>query len=430
MIINKYKDSSFFKFILIIILLNLFFISINLLGAFKGDAKEFAKTLLLSLYDNPFLGLLVGILVTSIMQSSSATTSIVVTFVASGFFGSDLNTSLYAAIPVIMGANIGTSITNTIVSLGSIGDVDEFKRAASAATVHDVFNFCTVIVLFPIQIYTNFLGKMSLYFANIFTGKGVSTFKSPLDFIIKPQLNFLSNLIDNKIIQIFIIFFILSFILVILFKFYIIQLIKNSRKNRLFFYLIILYISILSLLLINYNTYILNYSFAVFSLGLMLLFVSLNYFVKIMKDLASGKLEVLFNRYFFKTPLTAFVVGMIITILVQSSSVTTSIIVPLAGAGIVNVYQVFPYTLGANVGTTITALLAAISLGSVGAICVAFAHLFFNFFGIIIIYPLRSIPIYIAKQYANLVAYSKLVPIFIVLFFYIVIPFLFIVIFR
>jgi len=430
MSLKKIQESSVLKFVLIIILLNLFFISINLLGAFKGDTKEFAKGLLLSLYDNPFLGLLVGILITSIMQSSSATTSIVVSFVAGGFFGAEIDKALYAAIPVIMGANIGTSITNTIVSFGSIGDIDEFKRAATAATVHDVFNFCTVLVLFPLQVYTNFLGKLSLYFSKIFLGGSVSTFHSPLDFIIKPQIKFIQSLMEHQTVINLVVIFILSFILIFLLKLYIVQLVKGSRKSKLFFYAIILYLSITTLVLSFYSFYVLNSSFSIFILGLILLFLALNNFVKIMKELASGRLEILFNNYFFKTPLTAFVVGLIITVIVQSSSITTSIIVPLAGAGIVNVYQVFPYTLGANIGTTITALLASISLGSVAAISVAFSHLFFNIFGIIIIYPIRSTPIYIAKQYANLAAYSKLIPIFIILFLYFILPVIFVLYFN
>lgn len=59
------------------------------------------------------------------------------------------------AIPIIMGANIGTSVTNTIVSLTQMGDRNEFRRAFAAATVHDMFNWLSVIVLFPIEIITS-----------------------------------------------------------------------------------------------------------------------------------------------------------------------------------------------------------------------------------------------------------------------------------
>lgn len=59
------------------------------------------------------------------------------------------------AIPIIMGANIGTSVTNTIVSLTQMGDRNEFRRAFAAATVHDMFNWLSVIVLFPLEIITS-----------------------------------------------------------------------------------------------------------------------------------------------------------------------------------------------------------------------------------------------------------------------------------
>lgn len=50
-----------------------------------------------------------------------------------------------------MGANIGTSVTNTIVALGQVGDRDEFRRAFAGATVHDMFNWLTVIIMLPIE---------------------------------------------------------------------------------------------------------------------------------------------------------------------------------------------------------------------------------------------------------------------------------------
>ena len=56
------------------------------------------------------------------------------------------------AIPIVMGANIGTSVTNTIVSLGQITDKDDFRRAFAGATVHDIFNWLSVFVLLPLEI--------------------------------------------------------------------------------------------------------------------------------------------------------------------------------------------------------------------------------------------------------------------------------------
>jgi sodium-dependent phosphate cotransporter len=55
------------------------------------------------------------------------------------------------AIPVIMGANIGTSVTNTIVSMGHVGNAEEFRRAFAGATIHDMFNWLSVIVFLPLE---------------------------------------------------------------------------------------------------------------------------------------------------------------------------------------------------------------------------------------------------------------------------------------
>ena len=124
-----------YKILLLIFLIYLFFLSIVMMGAgfkgFHGLSENLIKSV-----SNPIMGLLIGILATSIVQSSSTTTSIVVGLVASNILGAD---SIRIAIPIIMGANIGTTITNTLVSLGHISRTDEFKRAYSCAIVHDIF---------------------------------------------------------------------------------------------------------------------------------------------------------------------------------------------------------------------------------------------------------------------------------------------------
>jgi len=66
------------------------------------------------------------------------------------------------AIPIIMGVNIGTSLTNTIVSLAQSADRDEFRRAFAGATVHDMFNWLTVLILLPLEIGTGLSVFLSL----------------------------------------------------------------------------------------------------------------------------------------------------------------------------------------------------------------------------------------------------------------------------
>ena len=117
--------------------------------------------------------------------------------------------------------------------------------------------------------------------------------------------------------------------------------------------------------------------------------------VKLLRSLVLDNVQQFFDQYIFKTAIRVIIFGMLLTIMVQSSSITTSTIVPLAGAGVLTLRQVYPFPLGANIGTTITAILAALTL-NVTALVAAFAHLFFNLYGILFIYmnPLfRDIPI-------------------------------------
>jgi sodium-dependent phosphate cotransporter len=100
---------------------------------------------------NPLSSLMTGILATVLMQSSSTTTGVIVSLVEAKVL--DIEHGIY----LVMGANIGTSVTSTIVSLAHIRNVDQLERAFTAGTVHDMFNFMTVAILFPLEIATGYL---------------------------------------------------------------------------------------------------------------------------------------------------------------------------------------------------------------------------------------------------------------------------------
>merc|ERR1719352_1954971 len=144
----------FIKVILAILILYLFIISLGLMAnAFrilggKTSGRAFRDS---ELFDNPLAGLVTGILVTVMVQSSSTSTSIIITMTAGDLI------EVKNAIPMIMGANIGTSVTNTLVSLGSFANKDEYRRAFAGATVHDCFNLLTVLLLLPIEAITGLL---------------------------------------------------------------------------------------------------------------------------------------------------------------------------------------------------------------------------------------------------------------------------------
>jgi sodium-dependent phosphate cotransporter len=123
--------------------------SVTMLG------RETAQSILLAT-SNPFIGLFIGLLATALIQSSSTVTAMTVAVVASGYI------SLGNAIPIVMGANIGTTLTSTLVSLGFVTNRTQFRKAISAGAVHDFFNIIMVLLLFPLEYYYGFLSKMAV----------------------------------------------------------------------------------------------------------------------------------------------------------------------------------------------------------------------------------------------------------------------------
>jgi sodium-dependent phosphate cotransporter len=130
--------------------------------------------------------------------------------------------------------------------------------------------------------------------------------------------------------------------------------------------------------------------------------------------------NVLHNFVFNSTP-RSFLLGLILTAVIQSSSATTSLIVPIVGAGILSIEQIFPYVLGTNIGTTITAILAALVIGTEAALSVAFAHLCFNVSGTLLLYPFRIIPITMSKKFGTIISQKRIIaPLLLIIFFFII----------
>jgi len=322
----------------------LFFVSLDLMGgAFKLMGRDFVDTIMAPTA-NPFVGLFMGMLATALVQSSSTVTSLTVALVASG------SLSVTGAVPIVMGANIGTTVTNTIVSMGHITERDEFKRAMAGATVHDFFNLLAVFILLPLEIFFKVISRSAQVLTSGLEGIGGASLLSPLKAVTSPVAYFITDLLQQNGILVLIV-------------------------------------------------------------GLGLLFLALRYLVVLLKKLMLGRAREVMQEKLFGSAWVAMLSGAILTFVVQSSSVATSLVVPLVGAGIITVRQVFPYTLGSNIGTTMTALLAALALSASGepaaiaSLTVAFAHLLFNVYGILIIYLipfLREIPIRMAEMLGDL----------------------------
>jgi solute carrier family 34 (sodium-dependent phosphate cotransporter) len=338
----------------------IFFLSLDLLGQAFGLFGKGIAAVLIEQTRNPFVGLFAGVLATALAQSSSTTTSLTVALVAAG------GLTVEGAIPIIMGANIGTSVTNTLVSLAHVTRKGEFERAFAGATVHDFFNLLTVCLMFPLELATGALAKSAMLLGGALDGVGGLRLLDPIKLVVHPVALTLVDLVGRSPV----------------------------------------------VTLIG-------------ALGL--LFLSLKLLVDLLKAALSSRTERLLHETLFRSPLRAFTAGLVMTVMVQSSSITTSVMVPLVAAGVVTLEHVFPFTVGANIGTTVTALIAALSTGSVAAVTVAFSHLLFNVFGTLVLYvprPMRGISLGLSRGLARLAVRNRLVAVAYVLVVFFVIPFL------
>lgn len=362
------RAASWRNWIFVATLVYLLLVAVSLIGGgFKLSAGEQAKELF-AFASNPVTGLIIGMVATALIQSSSTVTSIIVGLVAGGL-------PVGIAIPMVMGANIGTTITNTIVSLGHIKQGVEFRRAFAAATIHDFFNLLSVVVFLPLEVSFHLLEKMGNYLAGLMVGG---------DSMSVGGFNFLKQIVSPP---------------VALFQ----QTVSGFAPGTLTGILMIIF-------------------------GILLIFTSITFIGKLLKVLMVGKAKTVLHSAVGKGPISGIFSGALITVLVQSSSTTTSLIVPLAGTGIFSLRKVYPFTLGANIGTCITGLLAATAItgaNTLFALEIALIHLLYNIVGVVFIYGipfLRELPIIAAEKLAELATENKLYVVAYILLVFFVVP--------
>ncbi|XP_030314811.1 sodium-dependent phosphate transport protein 2A isoform X2 [Calypte anna] len=316
-----------------------------------------------AILSNPVAGLVVGILVTVLVQSSSTSTSIIVSMVSSGLL------EVRSAIPIIMGSNIGTSVTNTIVALMQAGDRSEFKRAFAGATVHDCFNWLSVLVLLPLEVVSGYLHRVTHLVVATFNIRSGKDAPDLLKIITEPFTKLIIQLDKSVITGI--------------------ATGDESLRNR----------SLIRIwcgpALPQMATTGLSSPVNCTSPG----------------HCSTKGIEILHNitrQKYLPHPLSwltgyfAMVVGAGMTFVVQSSSVFTSAITPLIGLGVISIERAYPLTLGSNIGTTTTAILAALASPGdklASSFQIALCHFFFNISGILLWYPLpfTRLPIRMAK---------------------------------
>jgi sodium-dependent phosphate cotransporter len=158
--LEQKNESKWKSYAIGLVALLLFIFAIDLLTVSMGDLNSKVATDLFSATKNPFISLFIGLLMTALLQSSSTVTASVVAVVAAGTI------SLEQAVPLVMGANIGTTLTSTLVSFSYIMKKKQFKRALSAGIIHDIFNIFTVVILLPLELYFQPLTKSALFLAH------------------------------------------------------------------------------------------------------------------------------------------------------------------------------------------------------------------------------------------------------------------------
>ena len=325
-------------------LLYVFLVAVDLLGGgIKGLGENFTDALFQGV-GNPIAALFVGILGTVLVQSSSVTTATIVALVGSGVV------TVPDAVPMVMGANIGTTITNTLASLGSIGRPEEFRRAFAGATVHDFFNLMSVIVLLPLEMATGFLSRAAVALSGVVGGTGGGEFDSPIKDVVSAGADLITGAAESVA--------------------------PGGRWAA-------------ALVLV---------------VGLVLIFISLVSITKTMKVVVAGAAERSLNAVLGRSGALGILIGLIITVAVQSSSISTSLLIPMIAAGVLSLENAYPITLGANMGTTITALIAAMAVPQIEGLQIALVHTMFNMAGTLLFFPVpatRRLPIAAARFLAD-----------------------------
>jgi len=336
-----------------------FLFSLDLMiSSLQQLGSEVNDTILLAT-SNPFTGLFIGLLVTAMIQSSSTTTSLTVALVASG------SLTLEGAVPIIMGANIGTTITSTIVSLSFINHKKEFRRAVSAGTYHGFFKIITALILFPLEYNFHFLSGLAQFIAINFFNEptGVTGNFKMLGQSLSWPVNFVTEKIGN--------------------------------------------------------------GYLLAGVSVFMLFGSILFFRKVISHVMGLGSQEKFRQFFFKSPYKSFGWGLLTTAAIRSSTITTSLVVPLVAKKIIKLRQAGAFILGANIGTTITAFMAS-TFNSNAAISIALTHFLFNFIGVILFFRtplLKEIPFKAATYLGKLTLRNRLVGFLYLLLVFFLIPF-------
>ncbi|XP_063332480.1 sodium-dependent phosphate transport protein 2B-like [Pelmatolapia mariae] len=421
------------KLILLLGFLYMFVCSLDILssafqlvgGKTAGDIFQDNKIL-----SNPLAGLVIGVLVTLLVQSSSTSSSIVVSMVSSGLL------TVQVAVPIIMGTNIGTSVTNTLVAMTQAGERNTFRRAFAGATVHDFFNWLSVLVLLPLEVASGYLFVVTKLITDSFeiqSGEApdlLNVITDPLtESIIELDASVISGIAtddpeakNKSLIKRWCQTFTNTTLMNVT-----VPGPENCTSPSLCWvdgnYTFTLKnvsetynIKKCTHLFVDVNLSDMAVGLILLALSLLVLCSCLILIVKLLNSMLKGQVAVVIKKvlntnfpfpFGWITGYIAILVGAGMTFIVQSSSVFTSAITPLVGIGVISIERAYPLCLGSNIGTTTTAILAAMASPGetlADALQIALVHFLFNISGIILWYPIpfTRVPIRLAKGLGNI----------------------------
>jgi len=303
----------------------------------------------------PMTGLAIGILGTALVQSSSAVVAATMVSMASMVSGGlSMESAMRFGVPMVLGANIGTTITNTIVIFGIKRGMTmrEFGDTIPGVIVDDVYEALTIGIFFAVEMTTGFLSNITLRLGDFFSevlnleSLFAAFDKTIIDIIVnapivKPLTNFMVNLLGPRIggILLFVIWF----------------------------------------------------AVIVFSMGLI---------TKGLENLIELEWEDKVKAA-FSNPFRSFFTGFSITWLVGSSSIGTSLVVPFLATKVVDLRKAYPYLCGCNMATTVdlSQIYGYIAGGIVG-LMLGSAHVLLNIMALTLwlVSPLRFVPVMIAEK--------------------------------
>ncbi|GLD93057.1 hypothetical protein PINS_up001649 [Pythium insidiosum] len=298
-----------------------------------------------------------------------------------------------------MGANIGTCVTCILVAFAQVSNRRHFERAIAAAITHDMYNVWSVIVMFPIEELFHPLEKLSRAMSNARTNQGA--FANPIETIVRALTERLL-VVDKSSI-------------------YAIATGQRACGSDISF--------LEGGAFAHSDLSDQAIGILVMVLGLIVLAAALSTLIRMMARVFLGATKRVIAEALDCNGYLNILIGTALTFAVHSSTLVTSTLTPMAGLGVVTQEQVYPLVIGANLGTTATALLASLVTGKKDAVAIALVHFWFNVFGIFLFYPIavtRKPILEPARQIAQWSAAWPLVAVVFVLMSFLGIPLIFV----